>query len=41
MVPTELGVCALEGRITVGLWPLDSVGRIGINDLDDCGIHDR
>lgn len=34
MVPAELGICALEGGITVGLRLLDPVGSIRISDLD-------
>lgn len=39
MVPAELGICALERWITVGLWLLDTVGRIGISDLNHTRIN--
>jgi hypothetical protein len=40
VVPAELGICALEGGITVGLWLLDPVGRIEISGLDRAGNED-
>ena len=40
VVATELGVNTLEGRITVGLRLLDTVGNRNISDCTSC-LHTR